>query len=349
MSYFFKLPSTTELNPKQQTAINCPEPIALKGGPGTGKSVVTLYRHIINCDKPNHGYLLTYHVALCKYLQIAASKHKNNNTTPHSKNIITTSAFINSIFSKDMQQEIIFDETQDLDHSFYEIFKDCKVSYAIDGEQSTNIHHTYLEELQKKLNDWYQHNRQIILDKNYRNTKQIMTLVKSIFPTKIVPTEINETGPKPELIYSSGKNQLAAIVDIIRNNYGPNHNIGILLPTSPGVDTMYDTLQKEIPDIKVSKYHSKIDFHDIENVHITTYKSSKGLEFDTVILPDFDKSVLKKDGRLENENEIYVAFTRTKRNLVIFDNRPTKKNNIPLQFLSLAITNNILKVNNEYK
>lgn len=35
--YYFQLPTQTELTYSQQSAINEPRPIALSGGPGTGK------------------------------------------------------------------------------------------------------------------------------------------------------------------------------------------------------------------------------------------------------------------------------------------------------------------------
>ena len=94
MSYFFRLPAINDLNVKQQNAINSVDNILLKGGPGTGKSVVTLYRHIRNCDQNKPGYLLTYHIPLCKYLQSAAKTHKSKEDSVHSQNISTTKSFL---------------------------------------------------------------------------------------------------------------------------------------------------------------------------------------------------------------------------------------------------------------
>ena len=48
MSYYFRLPPITQLTLSQQAALNETEQIALSGGPGTGKSVVSLYRHLTN-------------------------------------------------------------------------------------------------------------------------------------------------------------------------------------------------------------------------------------------------------------------------------------------------------------
>ena len=57
---------------------------------------------------------------------------------------------------------------------------------------------------------------------------------------------------------------------------------------------------------------------NIENIHVTTYKSSKGLEFDTVIIPDFDsyKWYINNTDNT-SENDYYVALTRAKTNLFL--------------------------------
>jgi superfamily I DNA/RNA helicase len=70
-------------------------------------------------------------------------------------------------------------------------------------------------------------------------------------------------------------------------------------------------------------YESDMDEIDhIGNVHLATFKSSKGLEFDTVIIPDFD-SLNWYLGAQNNisEKDYYVALTRAKINLYL----PCKK------------------------
>lgn len=351
MAYFFTLPPIDDLNTKQQNAINFPNSIALKGGPGTGKSVVTLYRHIRNIDLRKSGHLVTYHIPLCKYLQIAAVTHKRTilSNSSYLKSITTTGSMIRNLETIPDSFEIIFDEAQDLDKTKYEPFKKYKVSYAIDSEQSTNIHKEFLKSLEKNLKSWFSVNKEIVLDKNYRNTKQIIDLVRSVFPHKVIPHEIVNSGPKPELIYTSGINQTNAIIELIRQKIGPRHNIAILFPTGIRVETMYNVLKENAPDINVSKYHSGMgSLNQIENIHVTTYKSCKGLEFDTVIIPDFEKSVIK-EGKLENENEIYVALTRTKTNLFLIDNRIKEEAVEPLNFLATAILKKVINISNDYK
>jgi len=60
---------------------------------------------------------------------------------------------------------------------------------------------------------------------------------------------------------------------------------------------------------------------DIDNVHITTFKSAKGLEFDTVIIPDFGSmdNLISRFDVLEWK-DFYVAVTRARTNLYLFSN-----------------------------
>ena len=61
---------------------------------------------------------------------------------------------------------------------------------------------------------------------------------------------------------------------------------------------------------------------DIDNVHITTFKSAKGLEFDTVIIPDFgsmDYLISRFD--VIEWKDFYVAVTRARTNLYLFSNK----------------------------
>lgn len=63
-----------------------------------------------------------------------------------------------------------------------------------------------------------------------------------------------------------------------------------------------------------------------EGVHVITMHGSKGLEFDTVILPDVNEGVippknLEKDNIEEERRLFYVAVTRAKNNLYIFSTK----------------------------
>ena len=64
---------------------------------------------------------------------------------------------------------------------------------------------------------------------------------------------------------------------------------------------------------------------EIKNVHITTFKSAKGLEFDVVILPEFH--LINNTFRIVDWRDWYVGITRTKSNLFMISNPAF--NNLP--------------------
>ena len=75
--YYFSLPPEGDLTIDQRSALNEPNPIALSGGPGTGKSVVSLYRHLNLNKNGTSCQLLTYTTTLATYLKSCASNINN--------------------------------------------------------------------------------------------------------------------------------------------------------------------------------------------------------------------------------------------------------------------------------
>jgi hypothetical protein len=70
MAYNFQLPIITDLTPDQQTVLNFPGAVAVSGGPGTGKSVIGLWRHIRNYDTgTKRSLLVTYTKSLERFLK----------------------------------------------------------------------------------------------------------------------------------------------------------------------------------------------------------------------------------------------------------------------------------------
>lgn len=71
MAYKFNLPEYNDLNVQQKEAVsaeNCA--IAVNGGPGTGKTVVAVWRHILNHQlKRSRSVLLTYTKTLRYFLE----------------------------------------------------------------------------------------------------------------------------------------------------------------------------------------------------------------------------------------------------------------------------------------
>lgn len=323
--YYFNLPPITSLTKAQQAALNETEQIALSGGPGTGKSVVSLWRHISNHNQNHRSILLTYTTTLKRYLE-ACSRGNNASaawrvgTSLKNKSLIQSSGFY----------EVIIDEAQDLEPEyFYEI---CSpVSYGADDSQILYPEHSTT---QGELEEIFQDNVPYVLDKNFRCTKEIMLFAKQAFPSAAISSNminnIDRSGDKPSLLKGSWrqgesavKAEINAILQIINDLSSDTENIAILVPWKSLVRSYVSALEDDIDDFSYY-YNDGAVFPngcpELKNVHITTFKSAKGLEFDTVIIPDFNLMPSFRNFNVDWQ-DYYVGCTRARSNLFLFSNK----------------------------
>lgn len=322
--YYFQLPTQTQLTYAQQSAVNQTNPIALSGGPGTGKSVVSLWRHI-NCHRRNvNSLLLTYTVSLREYLKQSARTQE-----PSAANAVYT-----SLAGKGRcvnYEEVIIDEAQDQDEEYYHDIKSMcdKVTYGADDAQIAYPDHCCTTETLRSI---FPYNTRCILDQNFRSTYYIMQFVKKAFPNARISQDIlddlmdrQRMGSKPNyMIFNDGgfgstsTKQNNVIRDIINRYRSNTHNIAILVPWKRDVQNYADML-KEMGFSGFSYYYEGAPdgMAGIKNLHVTTFKSAKGLEFDTVIIPDFEKYPRICGNYNIEWKDFYIGVTRAKMNLYL--------------------------------
>ena len=122
MPYFFELPDITQLTTPQQAVLNHPGSVSVYGGPGTGKSITSLWRHIRNYDTgAKKSLLLTYTMSLVAYLSGAARTISDD----AADNIHKTVWWLQHE-AKNFE-EIIIDEAQDLPPGTYDQIKNYAV------------------------------------------------------------------------------------------------------------------------------------------------------------------------------------------------------------------------------
>jgi superfamily I DNA/RNA helicase len=318
MAYYFNLPAITELTTAQQAALNDPNPIIVFGGPGTGKSVVALYRHIRNYDLgAKQSVLLTFTKTLQAYLTSSARTRNENaaNAISRTKYWVTN--------KKCPYDEIIVDEAQDVDLVWYETIRHFTNSlcYGADEDQSIYLTSTALSELLSGLKSWFPNNKEHIFDENFRNTLEITQFIKALFPHRRIDRS-TITGIKPKVLISNNSNDKKnkAIFDIIEEFSSESHNIAIFVPTTDQVISYHNLIKMQ--GIVCSKYiYKDTTFEGIEKVHVGTFKSSKGTEFDTVIIPDFEQmKINNKTLKVGSESAYYVALTRARKNIYLICN-----------------------------
>ena len=329
MAYYFNLPIINDLTADQQAALDETESIALAGGPGTGKSVVCLWRHIRNyATNTKKSLLLTYTKTLEHYLKQSAASQ----SIESSLNVNRTLLWASHSNIQKSYDEIIIDEGQDVSIDLYCTIKKFSnnVSYGADDAQSLYADGCTPEQLA----NLFPTNAEYTMYKNFRNSKEILEFTRSVFPNILIPQEsINkakQTGLKPimKITGRDSDSELESIMSIINDFKGDTHNIGILVPSQKDVTKYFDLIKDQLSaPIQCTKFEAEMGvFQGLSGIHITTFKSSKGTEFDTVIIPNFDRfDWLIANTTIITEKDYYVAFTRTKTNLfLICRNNPHK-------------------------
>jgi len=115
-------------------------------------------------------------------------------------------------------------------------------------------------------------------------------------------------GPKPIVVpYRSDRERNSHLEVALRNADG---NVAILCPLIAAVDQLYDYVRGL--GLPVSKYHYKTRIPDpLQRYLVTTYKSAKGMEFDTVIVPRINHTA-------RIWQQWHVACTRARGQLFVY-------------------------------
>lgn len=193
------------------------------------------------------------------------------------------------------------------------------------------------------------------LDQNYRNSKEIAELANSIRRLEcfkkdvdiIVPGNPIASGPKPSLIkFNSLDSELRYITQILKGFKGSG-SIGIFVRDGKQRRLLSNEFDKVGIRYNLSDAYN-IDFED--GIYICTYHSSKGIEFDTVIMPFCDSKNIPHPKKIEAVGEydatvddcklVYVGVTRAKTGLII-----TYSNNLTNV---LPIDNNLYNIVNNH-
>ena len=224
--------------------------------------------------------------------------------------------------------ELLIDEGQDLEERIYQSFPKIfgRLTVGADDDHQARggvgaSEHVIRRHLQISLNDFQ-------LQFNYRNSFQIYDFARHFVPNspKANDTQTLDelkrhkgTGDKPEVLKFDTKQQMLDRLKTIIDNNRAGFNIGILFPYPNQVEDYYQLVHK-MTDGDCSKYYSEMSKaekeateNDLKNVLVTTFISAKGMEFDIVIMPEFQSTT----NTPEERKKYYVGCTRAKSRLVI--------------------------------
>jgi superfamily I DNA/RNA helicase len=286
----------------------------------------------------NDSYLITFTHTLTYFLEEFAKFESDNEKLNFAEKINNKDQFDNLLEQKDFLkiEEIIIDEAQDIDIKKLRKLKEKfqKISYGADNHQilypNTSVTKTELENL-------FTENQIFILHQNFRNSFEILQLTNSIFQNRISQEILDyaeknsKTGFIPKLIIKEEQSKREeAIIEIIEDLISEEETIGILVPTVNHTSASIDNLKSILENAKTE--YSFYDNRDnpksselpeirktgIKRIHLTTFKSSKGIEFDNVIILHFEKiDFWSKKGNIVTSNDYYVGLTRAKKGLFL--------------------------------
>jgi len=339
-----KLPGYQELSKEQDGVYGLPLEgnFLVTGPPGTGKTVMALYRSALLRRQQRPAHLLTYSRLLSRYVRSATDSLQIDETavaTMHSwlarfwlknyhKRVPSLAPYRHdwqTIFASMKRlppkeaPDLLIDEGQDLPKEFYimaRLVSEHLTVFADENQRMTDTNSTLAD---IRAHAGIDDDGVRTLTRNYRNTREIAAFSARFYtglPSGI-PDLPERTGEPPRLeSYPS----LAAEVDAIVRYTATNDDleVGVLLPSKKLVKSFYNRLKGKVA-VPIRYYlsgeNASIAFDD-PGVTILTYQSAKGLEFDTVFLAALNQVTLSPD-LPETRMQYYVLTSRARDRLFL--------------------------------
>jgi len=317
------------------------------GPPGTGKTVIAIYRSEMLGEDDEEFRLIVYNNTLNQYLETAVNQLGLNNTTctfhswfykwyyktfreyvpqvdKYKPDYISIFENIGRKGQFEKFPHLIIDEGQDFPAEFYSVMNllvDNITVFADENQRLTETNST-ISQIQKNLGVRKSHP----LKKNFRNTKEIAEFACQFYcDLSTGMAEIPERrGPLPILMTNLNFNQqLRQVIRYVKNH--PDHQVGVFLNKKDQQRAVYKHLCGELEEEHtVQMYISddddfkKIDF-ELPGAVILNYQSTKGLEFDAVFLPDLQ--LVNPDLNKDSERmRLFVMCSRAREELFLFSN-----------------------------
>lgn len=317
-----KLPAFEDLSKEQDLIYNLDLDgnFLVSGPPGTGKSVMALYRAQVLTFDDREPAVLMYNNVLQQYTEQAANEvdvagyvttfHKwfwhfwrtHYRTKPptlasgsydHDWPTIAQQFLSSPPQRKDLT-DLIVDEGQDLALGFFRLapFVASNITVFADENQQLHDYNTTLREIKTAIGA----SEHLELLRNYRNTAEIAAVAAKFYsgaPTGI-PDPPERHGDKPTLRRYADLNEF---VDFVARyvKARTNRTIGIACPNQPVQKKLFNRLTARKLPVPVQMYmsggksiHKELDF-SLPAVTIVHYKSLKGLEFDTLFVPELQQ------------------------------------------------------------
>lgn len=343
------LPDFAALSPEQDDVLDLPldSSVIVTGPPGTGKTIIAIWRANMLHRSERPTLLLMYGKLLSGYTHAAVEKSGTDGvvSTYHSwfprffKEAYGMSppkvdrynfdwdeckkVIMQSPVPAAERRHIIVDEGQDLPQDFFLVLRLISRSMTIlaDENQRITSDQSTIEEI-KAVTGIHEVRT---LTTNYRNTRPIAEFAAEFYtglPTgrpQLPPP--SRRGERPALY--GHRNLYDAVAQIVAyERANPDRSIGVMVPYTVQVKSLYNRLSGKTR-APVQGYLSNQRGHGMPQldfskpgVKLVTWASAKGLEFDTVFLPELQS--FKGDPRSDDfRMKMYVLASRAKSQLFL--------------------------------
>jgi len=250
-------------------------------------------------------------------------------------------AFRQKGFTSRMPAELLIDEGQDLPLWVYEVLPEYYTRFLVGADPPQGLKRgmppDHVERIKRFLEgEVYRPFQNYPLGQNFRNTYEIYRFARQFLPREYeevwkenILAQLlakNHRGPKPMVIpYTDTATRDEHMRKTLDNRAGAI--VGVLCPIGPKTEEHYSGesvggMHELITSwgIPATPYHAGLPVpNKLKRCIVTTFISSKGLEFDTVIVPRmnfFRDPATDQETRIREE--MYVACTRAKIKLYVY-------------------------------
>ena len=325
----------------------------IKGGPGTGKSILAAAKAKQLADEGYNVLLTCYNKALAKQLQKAVSGKKNirvdawceymcrqiKNIDPgyskpdESNQELLTNFYLTELPAKFIEcikkegpnswrpNAIILDEGQDINSdlllSLIEYMDNINTDpFVVFLDPNQNIFFRG-EDAESEYRSYL--STEYTLPGTYRISKEIRNYIKDVVPNYIIPPSYIEYGETGEFFYTSGKEQGKQVSDMLEklNNKSINYNEILIISYKHFEESVIT--EKINGKTIINGRNDSVLLEELSNNQILFYtvRSSKGLEAYAVLLVDLPtKSEIRYNDIFSQW--FYIAASRAKHFLYCF-------------------------------
>jgi len=329
------LKTNPQWSEEQLKVYNSEPGVFVQGSAGTGKTLLAAHIAV----KRNTTFKESVLILVQTKSLVSFIKHLISEINPNAS-IEVVYDYNLSNRESDSYDTLIVDEVFDFNNQrVEELRKLAKVGVYLfgDKEQVLSSYDKSFKQIEIKKLSFYSELKSFKLNKTYRVPIQTLRFIKDVFNNKSVVINENIVNELPNFFkFNNIIEEIDWLIKYVRSLVHENkyHNIGILFSVNdmresissilsndskpfylPGISELVEMFTEK--SIKVGyKYrnHNALDFSNDVNVNLLTIHSSKGLEFDHVIIPfvclgNYNNSEFYK-------NLLYVASTRTSGTIV---------------------------------